>query len=112
MLKAILLQCGLILVVAALGVGFVGARGGYSALLGGLAYLLPNLVFVVRLKAAAASGRASPAGFFIGELGKVVATVGILIAVQQWYVDVHWIMMLVGLFAALQANLFAFLVKT
>lgn len=112
MLKAVALQCGLLLLVAALGLGFVGVRGGLSALLGGLAYLLPNLFFVVRLKAATQAGRANPVSFFMGELVKVVATVGILIAVQQWYADVHWIMMLVGLFAVLQANLFAFLVKT
>lgn len=91
-----------------LGYFLVGARGMNSALLGGFAYILPNLVFVVRLKVAAASG----VSFFVGEFGKVVATIGILVAVQQLYVDVHWIMMLVGLFAALKANLIAFLFKT
>jgi len=112
MLKAVLLQLGVTLVAGGLGFLFAGERGLYSALFGGLAYLLPNLIFVVRLKAAAASGRASGVSFFAGEFGKIVATIGILVAVQQWYAEVHWVFMLIGLFAALKANLFAFLVKT
>ncbi len=110
--KVVLLQLVVTLIAAVLGYLFVGERGFFSALFGGFAYLLPNLVFVVRLKAAAVSGRASGVSFFVGEFGKIVATIGILVAVQQWYPGVHWIMMLIGLFAALKANLFAFLVKT
>lgn len=112
MLKTVLLQLLMVLLAMALGGWLVGVRGACSALLGGLAYLVPNLIFVVRLKAAAAAGRASSISFFVGELGKVVATVVILVAVQQAYTDVHWLMLLVGLFAALKANLFAFLIKT
>lgn len=112
MLKTVLLQLVVTFVAGGVGFFFAGERGLWSALFGGLAYILPNLVFVVRLKAAAASGRASGVSFFVGQFGKVVATIGILVAVQQWYADVHWVFMLVGLFAALKANLLAFLVKT
>ena len=48
--------------------------------------------------------------FGIGELAKVLGTIAVL-AVAQRYYDVHWLTMLVGLFAALKANLFAFLLK-
>jgi ATP synthase protein I len=109
--KAVLLQAVVILLAGILGFLLAGERGVYSALLGGFAYALPNLIFVVRLKIAAASGRASGVSFFAGEFGKIVATIGILVAVQQWYADVHWLYLLIGLFAALKANLLAFLLK-
>ena len=76
-----------------------------------MAYLLPNTIFVVRLRIASASGQASAATFFVGELFKVVATI-LLLAVAQTYFEVHWLALLIGLFAALKANLFAFLLKT
>ncbi len=112
MWKTVLLQVAATFLAVGIGFWVVGERGALSALLGGFAYILPNLVFVVRLRAAAVSGRASGVSFFVGEFGKVAATIGILVAVQQFYGDVHWILMLVGLFAALKANLLAFLVKT
>jgi len=112
MFKTVLLQVGATMLAVLGGGVFAGERGAVSALLGGAAYILPNLVFVVRLKASIASGRASGTVFFVGEFGKIVATIGILVAVQHYYHDVHWLAMLVGLFAALKANLFAFLVKT
>lgn len=82
-----------------------------SVLLGGVAYTLPNFIFVVRLRLAAATGKASAATFFVGELFKVLATIALLAAAQKWF-DVHWLALLVGLFAALKANLFSFLLKT
>lgn len=111
MFRTVLLQLAATLVVAGVAGLWVGSRGAVSAALGGAAYILPNLLFVVRLKAAASSGRASAATFFVGELVKVFATIVILAAAQRFF-DVHWLAMLVGLFAALKANLFAFLLKT
>jgi len=111
MYKVVLLQFAMTLVVAGMAGLWGGTRGAISALLGGAAYLLPNLLFVVRLRAAAASGRASATTFFVGELVKIAATILILAAAQAYY-DVHWLALLVGLFVALKANLFAFLLKT
>lgn len=110
MLKVVLLQVVLTLIVVVLAGLWAGPRGAFSALLGGAAYLLPNMLFVVRLRAAAASGRASAATFFVGELVKIAATILFLAAAQAYY-DVHWVALLVGLFVALKANLFAFLLK-
>jgi ATP synthase protein I len=111
MLKAIGLQLALVAVVALVAGSWVGTRGAISALIGGAAYLVPNLLFVLRLKIAASAGRTSVVTFVAGELFKVAATIGILVVAQKFY-DVHWLALLVGLFAALKANLFAFLLKT
>ena len=112
MLKVIILQAVLLVIAAAVAGIILGERGALSLLIGGGAYWLPNLLFVVRLKAAAAAGRANAASFFIGELIKVAATVGILVGAQLTIPDLHWIALLVGLFVALKANLLAFLLKT
>ncbi len=111
MYKTLALQMAATLVVAGLAGLWVGTRGAVSAAIGGAAYLLPNLLFVVRLRSATLRGQASAATFFVGELVKIVATIAVLAAAQRWY-DVHWLALLVGLFAALKANLFAFLLKT
>ena len=84
-------------------------RGGISALIGGAAYILPNLLFVLRL--ALVQGCAKAKTFYVGEFLKVAGTMGILVVAARFY-EVHWLCMLVGLLAALKANLFAFLLKT
>lgn len=111
MLKAVFLQSGVVVLAVLLCGGLAGARGAYSALIGGASYLIPNFLFVLRLKLATATGRATVVTFFAGEFFKVAATIGILFVAQR-FIDVHWLAMLVGLFAALKANLFAFLLKT
>ena len=111
MFKVVLLQFAAILVVAGLAGLLVGIREAASVCIGGIAYAFPNLLFVLRLNAAASRGQASAATFFVCELIKIVVTLMILVAAQQFF-DVHWLALLVGLFVALKANLFAFLLKT
>ena len=111
MLKALALQVTLVLVAAAATWLWLGASGALSVVLGGSAYLVPNAVFVIRLRLSTASGQASAVTFFVGELLKVLATVTLLAVAQSWF-DVNWLAMLLGLFVALKANLFAFLLKT
>jgi ATP synthase protein I len=110
MYKAVVLQWAVILVAAGLAGVWLGHQGVVSVLLGGTAYAIPNLLFVARLAAASAAGRANAMTFFIGELCKLLATISILVAAQRYFA-VHWPAMLGGLFVALQANLFAFLLK-
>ena len=111
LIRVIFLQsCVVLAVVAILGL-LIGPRGAVSGLIGGLAYVLPNLLFVLRLKLTSASRQASVTGFMAGELLKLAATLAVIVCAQHWY-NVHWLAMLVGLFAALKANLFAFLLKT
>jgi ATP synthase protein I len=107
-IKVILLQSGLVAMAAAIAAGLVGAQGATSVLIGGAAYMLPNLLFVLRL--ALAGRRANAMTFFAGEFFKIAATIGIL-AVAVRFLEVHWLCLLIGLFAALKANLFALLLK-
>ena len=110
MYKTIVLQLAVTLIAAAFAGFWLGERGVISVLLGGAAYLVPNLIFVARLSAAAGSGRASGATFFVGEFLKILSTLTILVLAQKFY-EVHWLAMLGGLFVELKANLFAFLLK-
>lgn len=111
MLKVVFLQMAA-LVLAALVAGFwVGGHGAVSVLIGGGAYLIPNLLFVLRLEFAVTRGRADAASFVVGELFKLTATIVMLALAPRW-IDPHWPAMLCGLFVVLQANLFAFLLKT
>lgn len=110
MLKVILLQGFLVALAIAISTWFVGERGGYSALIGGLAYLLPNLLFVLRLGRADAAGQASVPMFFVGEFLKLVCTLAILFVAARFY-PVQWLCLMGGLLAAVKTNLFALLLK-
>ena len=101
----------IVILGAALASIWLEIRGAVSVLLGGAAYILPNLLFVARLRWSVKAGEANAGTFFVGELFKVLATIAILAAAHRWF-DVHWVALLAGLFAALKANLFAFLLKT
>jgi ATP synthase protein I len=113
MFRAILLQAGTT-IIAALATGlFAGMRGAVSAALGGAVCTLPNLLFALRLKFAAKGSAASfPVNFFLGELAKIAATIGLLLLVVKTYADLHWPSMLIGLGLALQAGFLAFWKKS
>ncbi len=98
--------------LSALGAGLLGGwDAALSALFGGMAYALPNALFVARMKLAAASGRASGAAFLAWEMVKLILTVWILMAVAHSYAALHWIALLAGLFVTLMVNLFALLLR-
>ena len=113
MFRAILLQLGAT-IIATLVLGlFAGTRGAISAALGGAVCALPNLLFALRLKSVLSRPDASyPANFFLGELVKVAATIGLLVFVVSEYADLHWPSMLIGLGLALQAGFLAFWKKS
>ena len=112
MLKAVGLQLLAVLVAAALAAVFFGLNGMWSALMGGLACVLPNGFFALRLKLVSQrAGAASVPTFVAGELLKLIAIVGLLVLAVQVYPGLHWGALLIGLVLALKANLFAFLVK-
>ena len=111
MLKVVCLQLGVVAVVVAILGGILGIRGAASGLIGGAAYILPNLFFAIRLRMLTASGQGSAPGFMVGQIFKLMGTI-VFLAIAQQYYEVHWLAMLAGLFAALKANLFAFLLKT
>jgi len=114
MIKAIYLQIGAT-VIAVLILGMVaGTRGAISASLGGIACILPNALFALRLRAVAkrAGAGSHVANFFVGEFIKVAATIGLLAVAIRLYPDMHWPGLLLGMAVALQASFFAFWKKS
>lgn len=111
MFRAVFHQSVATLIVAGLAWLWLGLHGAVSAGLGGAAIVLPNLLFALSLWAAARSGRASVARFFVGEFIKVAATLALLVIVAGAYRELHWLALLAGLLVALKANLFAILIK-
>jgi len=111
MFRAVMHQSIATLLVAVVAWVWVGPQGGLSAGLGGVAIVVPNLLFALTLWAAARSGKASVAGFFVGEMFKVAATLALLVIVAGAYRDLHWLALLAGLFVTLKANLFVTMIK-
>jgi len=111
MFRAVFHQGIATLIAAGLAWFWVGLHGAVSAGLGGAAIVIPNLLFALSLWAAARSGRASAAGFLVGEFIKVAATLALLVIVAGAYRDLHWLALLAGLILALKANLFVILIK-
>lgn len=115
MFKVILLQAAAILAVAA-SAGLLAGSGGaqsamVSALTGGMAYFLPNLLFALRLRLAVSMQQAGAAGFLIGEAIKLFAVIALLLFLPRM-IEVNWPALIAGLFAVLFVNLFALLLKT
>lgn len=115
MFKALWLQAAVIFAVAAsagLLVGSAGARSAMiSVLAGGMAYFLPNLLFVLRLRLVISAQRAGAAGFLIAEAVKLFAVIALLLFLSR-IIEVNWPALIAGLFAVLFVNLFALLLKT
>jgi len=114
MLKTLLLQVAAILAVAALAGLLAGSGGILSALAGGAAYFLPNLLFVLRLKVALATSatrQPSAVGFLVGEAVKLSAVIALLLLLPR-VIEVNWPAFIAGLSVVLFVNLFALLLKT
>jgi ATP synthase protein I len=109
MLKAVLVQAVMILVVATLVAIAAGAHAAWSAALGGLACVIPNALFALRLSIAARRpGGATVHELFIGEFVKVAATVLLLVAVAHFYRDLNWLAFIIGCIATLKSYFLMF----
>lgn len=113
-----MLQAAVILAVAAAAGLLAGSDGArvamLSALAGGAAYFLPNLLFVLRWRLAMATSATQPmsaAGFLIGEAVKLSAVIALLLFLPRMF-EVVWPALIAGLFAVMFVNLFALLLKT
>jgi ATP synthase protein I len=111
MLKIALLQAASILAVAALAGLLKGSGAALSALAGGAAYFLPNLLFALRLRLAVATRQTGAAGFLVGEAVKLSAVIALLLLLPR-VMEVNWPALIAGLFVVLFVNLFALLLKT
>ena len=113
MFKVVFLQFVATAFVALMAAVVVGSRGALSAVFGGAVIMLPNLLFVLRLKAASRLADAShAASFLVGVFVKLILTLALLFIVSHWYRDLHWLSLLAAMFLALQSNVFALLMKT
>jgi ATP synthase protein I len=78
--RMLLLEAGTVIVCGLLFFAFFSLEFAYSVILGGLAFIVPNVLFVsfsLRKSAADSSGKSTLAWFFAGEALKIVATVTI-----------------------------------
>jgi len=103
MLRIVSLQ-----LIATVVVGLIAALLGgwpamFSAVLGGMCCVVPNGIMAVRLFAAAASGRANPATFFIWEFVKIALTLALLGATAWLYRDLNWLALVAGIIVALKS---------
>lgn len=91
-------------VVALLTWMVAGVDAGLSALAGAGTYFVPNMIFALRLYLATFRPRGSgPRLFFVGEMLKIGAAVGLLWVVAHVGGDrVQWLAVLVGLIAVLK----------
>lgn len=113
MLRAVYLQIGAAVLTMLIVGLFVGTRGAISAGLAGVSCILPNAWFALRLKTMSKRpGNSIPAQFFIGELIKVVATIGLLAIAIKIYPEMHWPSLLIGIIVILQVSFFAFWKKS
>jgi ATP synthase protein I len=79
--------------------------------LGGMAAVIPNALFALRLwLQRGRSPESYPAVFFLGEFAKIGLTVGLLAWLVHAMPDVNWLALVLGLIVALKAPLFALLV--
>lgn len=111
MFKIMVLQAAAILAAAAMAGLLAGSVAALSALAGGAAYFLPNLLFVLRLRLAAAARQTGAVGFLVGEAVKLSAVIALLLILPRMIV-VNWPALIAGLFVVLFVNLFALLLKT
>ncbi|MCL1825657.1 MAG: ATP synthase subunit I [Betaproteobacteria bacterium] len=111
--KTVLLQLAATFVAATAAGALFGVHGFFSAVWGGLAYVVPSVFFAWRLWLISLRGEhAKVTAFMAGELVRLLSTVGLLALAVMLYKNLHWGAFLVGLALAVKANLFAFLVKT
>lgn len=110
MARAILWQL-LVTGVVALAAALVGgAMAGMSALLGGLACVVPNALLAWRLTVEMRRpGGATVQGFFVGEFVKIAVTVLILFVVARTVPGLNWLALIVAFIAAMKSTFVMFL---
>lgn len=111
MFAAVGLQVASVLFLGLMTAWFADWTSAKFFVLGGLAAMIPNALFALRL--AVHRGRTPesyPVVFFLGEFAKIGLTLGLLAWIVHWQRDVRWLPLILGLIVALKAPLFALLV--
>ena len=108
MFRLILLQGIAAVLVTLVAWALGGEAAALSALAGGLACVLPNGLFALRLAAAARRPQGpGVATFFVGEFLKVASTVALLALVVWAYRDLVWLAMIASVIVTLKSYLIA-----
>lgn len=112
MFIAVGLQVAAVAVLALFaGIAFDWSSAGFLAL-GGIAAIIPNSLFALRLAIQRGKPAESyPAVFFLGEFAKIGLTVALIALIARSFSATNWLALLIGLIAALQAPLFALAFK-
>ena len=111
MAHAVFLQAATTILAAAIAAVFAGGHAAVSVLFAGLACVVPNALFALRLTwEARRPGGATVHGFFIGEFAKLAATVVMLFAIARLYRDLDWLALVVGLIAVQHSYVLALIV--
>ena len=106
---AVLLQVLVTLVVAGLAAIWGGIDAALSAALGGLACVVPNALFAVRLHIETRRpGGVTAHGFFVGEFVKVATTVTLLVLIAHNYRGLNWLALIVGVIVAVKSYFLMF----
>ena len=106
---AVLLQVLVTFAVAGLATIWGGVDAALSAALGGMACVVPNALFAVRLQIETRRpGGATVHGFFVGEFVKVAATVALLVLIAHNYRGLNWLALIIGVIVALKSYFLMF----
>ena len=108
MFVAVGLQVATVAVLALIaGLFFDWSSAGFLVL-GGLAAIIPNSLFALRLAIhRERSAESYPVVFFLGEFAKIGLTVALMALIVRLVESLNWLPLLIGLIAALKAPLFA-----
>jgi ATP synthase protein I len=112
--RVVALQAAVALLVALLAWAFTGRPGAaWSAGYGGLAVLIPAVLFARGLMSQFSSINAATAGFgfFVWEAIKIAVSVGMLVAAPQLVAGLDWLAMLIGLIVTLKVYWVALLMR-
>jgi ATP synthase protein I len=112
--RIVALQAVVALLMALLVWVFTGRSGAaWSAGYGGLAVLIPAVLFARGLMSQFSSINAATAGFgfFVWEAIKIAVSVGMLFAAPRLVADLDWLAMLIGLIVTLKVYWVALLMR-
>ena len=109
MAKTVLWQFLMTLFVAGVVAIWGGIDAALSAALGGLACIVPNALFAMRLHIAnQRPGGATVQGIFVGEFVKVATIVALLVVIAQNYRGLNWLAFILGVIVALKSYFLMF----
>lgn len=105
--KILFFQLAIVILLAIIVLIFIDAKSGFSIFLGGLAYLIPSIFFIIKFLSSKCNRIPSKifADFYCGELVKLILSFLVLILLFK-FIPVKIIFVLIGYGAASLSLLF------